>query len=583
MRLTEEATKKAQLRAAMNTIKGLMKDKSLPKKIQDALEACDAHFSKTWEDMTQGGADDNPENQPQGKTESMHESMTIGTRLEGNIHTAFTDMVDDLYEQGALTRDEYTALHGTITDIMDAFYTAIMQDCPQLYDRSPWMDAPDPQDDAMMEAIFNEGKTEGGKDFPASDYAYVPDPEKPSTWKLRLTSKPGGDPDPGIVGAAAAALGKGFRGKKVQIPSGDLAKVKAKVRAAWKKANPDKSADDMPDGIKESAPLAEADNLQLIESDFSELVERSVRPDGTAPIKIIQPGWGSSGYYPPEVLARDGPNVFKSGMQMFWNHQTAEEEAARPEGDLNGLAAKLVTDARWDPNHVKGPGLYADAQIYQPYQEAIDDMGPDIGVSIRARGEAKPGNAEGRQGPIISRIADAKSVDFVTKPGAGGAVLQLFESARRGAAQPTIQEGDKTMDEKALKEVQEANAQLKTQLEQLQEKMILRDAGDYAAKKLAVAPLHTATKDRLKLELVKTAPVKEGKIDFAAFDAKITEAIQTETAYLVEVTGGGQITGMGGTGEPAEPKPEEVQKSMKESYMDLGYTEKMAEVMAKGR
>lgn len=84
-----------------------------------------------------------------------------------------------------------------------------------------------------------EGKTEDGKVFPASDYAYVPDPEKSSTWKLRLTSTPGGKPDTQIVGAALAALGPGFRGNKVEIPEADLAGVKNKVRAAWKELHPD--------------------------------------------------------------------------------------------------------------------------------------------------------------------------------------------------------------------------------------------------------------------------------------------------------------------------------------------------------
>lgn len=95
-------------------------------------------------------------------------------------------------------------------------------------------------------------KTEGGLSFPASDYAYVPDPEKPSTWKLRLTSTPGGSPDSGIVGAAAAALGPGYRGNKVQIPSADRSAVVARVRAAWRKANPDKEDSEMPSGIKKS-------------------------------------------------------------------------------------------------------------------------------------------------------------------------------------------------------------------------------------------------------------------------------------------------------------------------------------------
>lgn len=83
-------------------------------------------------------------------------------------------------------------------------------------------------------------KTEFGRQFPMGDYAYVPDPTKPSTWKLRLTADPGGGVNARIVGAAVAALGPtGFRGRKVQIPSKDLPKVKAKVLAAWKSLHPD--------------------------------------------------------------------------------------------------------------------------------------------------------------------------------------------------------------------------------------------------------------------------------------------------------------------------------------------------------
>ena len=100
-------------------------------------------------------------------------------------------------------------------------------------------------------------KTEGGVAYPASDFAYVPDPQKPSEWKLRLTSTPGGDPDPAIVGAAAAALGAGFRGQQVDIPDADRAAVVARVRAAWTKANPDKKPEDMPEGIKKEAEMAD--------------------------------------------------------------------------------------------------------------------------------------------------------------------------------------------------------------------------------------------------------------------------------------------------------------------------------------
>lgn len=75
-------------------------------------------------------------------------------------------------------------------------------------------------------------KTQGNETLKASDYAYVPDPDMPSTWKLRID-------DARHTAAAVAALGKGFRGKKVSIPSDELAKVKSKVASAYKKFFPD--------------------------------------------------------------------------------------------------------------------------------------------------------------------------------------------------------------------------------------------------------------------------------------------------------------------------------------------------------
>jgi hypothetical protein len=84
-------------------------------------------------------------------------------------------------------------------------------------------------------------KTDGGVKFPKQAYAFVPDPEKPSTWKIRLWESPTKKITARQVGAAIAAFSPGgFRGQKVQIPSNKIAGVKAKVRAAWKKANPDK-------------------------------------------------------------------------------------------------------------------------------------------------------------------------------------------------------------------------------------------------------------------------------------------------------------------------------------------------------
>ncbi len=103
--------------------------------------------------------------------------------------------------------------------------------------------------DGPDEGVSKDGKTYDGVAYPKSDFAYAPS-DAPSDWKLRLTKVPGGSPDAGIVGAAVAALGKGFRGKKVQVPAAALAGVKAKVRAAWKKINPGRSDDELPPVLK---------------------------------------------------------------------------------------------------------------------------------------------------------------------------------------------------------------------------------------------------------------------------------------------------------------------------------------------
>lgn len=120
-------------------------------------------------------------------------------------------------------------------------------------------DAWDPNDE-ICKAV--DGQTVQGKTFPKGDFAYTPD-DTPSHWKLRLTREPGGKPDAGIVGAAVAALGKGFRGNKVQIPADALPSVKARVRAAWRKANPTRGDDELPSVLKGATMTIEQIEKQL--------------------------------------------------------------------------------------------------------------------------------------------------------------------------------------------------------------------------------------------------------------------------------------------------------------------------------
>jgi len=457
-------------------------------------------------------------------------------------------------------------------------------------------------------------KTEDGKQYPAEAYTYVPDPDKPSTWKLRLWEDPQKKMTAAQVGRAIAAFSPGgFRGQKVDIPAKDVAKVKAKLRAAWKKVNPDRDPKEMPAHIKES------DGEQNLAGEFIPLVEKAVRRDGTIPIKIIQPGWGNSGYYSKEVLERD-TGVYKAGLKMYWDHPTKTEENERPERSLRDLAGVLVSDGRFEENGPDGPGIYADAKVFGPYQEAVKELAPHIGISHRALGKAKQGEAEGKTGPIIEKIAAAESVDFVTTPGAGGKVIELFEAARAKAAgrsedevnwdaitldevkrnRPDLVEGLRTeikaavygeknkfeeakrMSDEKLKKLEETNSKLEEENKRLKESLILREARDFVSEQLKEAKLPDITKQRLVESLAQKPMLKDGELDKDEYKKKIKEAIDAEVDYLAKVTGSGKIKGMG-EGGSGDVNLEEVEKTLESSFARLGLTESAAKIAAKGR
>lgn len=348
-------------------------------------------------------------------------------------------------------------------------------------------------------------------------------------------------------------------------------------------------------------PLPEAGRgEEELGSEYVALVEKSVRKDGTIPVKIIAPGWGSSGYYAAEMLERSAPK-FAKGTKMYWNHPTQSEERERPERDLRDLAAETVTDARWDAQGAAGPGLYAEAKVFEPFKSAVDELGPHIGVSIRALGKAVVGQAEGKAGKVISEISQVGSVDFVTSPGAGGQVLQIFEAARSGVGGSNAAgrgDADKQKNSKKeedmpedLKALEEANAALRSELEQqkaavarLSEMHLQREAGDFVSVELAKVQLPEVTKNRLQKQLEKVAPIKDGRVDAVAFAAQIAEAVKTEQAYLAEAAGvgSGKITGFGGSA-PVETKPEEVEASLAESFRRMGLAENVVKQAAKGR
>ena len=318
-----------------------------------------------------------------------------------------------------------------------------------------------------------------------------------------------------------------------------------------------------PDWALEVQKVAASLSPREVEGDFVPLLERAVADDGTAQLRVIVPGWGSSGYYSPAVLERDGPKAFPSGTKMFWNHQTEAEEDARPEGDLRDLAGELTEDATFQADGAEGPGLYAKAKVFSAFAPVVEELAPHIGVSIRAMGKASSGEAEGREGTIIDALTQGLSVDYVTAPGAGGKVLSLFESVGRKG---------EVMDDTKLQEAQD-------DARKAREALATRDAADIVRDALAEARLPDAAAKRLSEAL--PAKVKlndDGELDREDFEGEVAEAIKSEVAYLSEVTGAGNIQGMGSVEDEGKAAEE-----LEGAFRDMGLSDQAAKEAATGR
>lgn len=148
--------------------------------------------------------------------------------------------------------------------------------------------------------------------------------------------------------------------------------------------------------------------------------EASPLGDGKYRIRIIVPGQGSSGIYTAENLAESAP-LFKAGTEMFIDHPTETEEWERPERSIRDYAGVFLEDASVGEDGA----LYTVCKVFSGMNELIKDKWEHIGVSINAW----CADSISENG-IVPPIAGVRSVDFVTTPGAGGAIIDLLESNR---------------------------------------------------------------------------------------------------------------------------------------------------------
>lgn len=257
--------------------------------------------------------------------------------------------------------------------------------------------------------------------------------------------------------------------------------------------------------------------------------------DGKYRIRIIVPGQGSSGIYTAENLAESAP-LFKAGTEMFIDHPTETEEWERPERSIRDYAGVFLEDATVGEDGA----LYTVCKVFSGVNELIKDKWEHIGVSINAWC-ADPISENG----IVPPIAGVRSVDFVTTPGAGGAIVDLLESNRNDnyvkeagmdkeieskfdELKASLIEALGSKLEAAMATIQEAKAE-----EPTEEASVDVDSVLEAGRKIAESGLPEAAIVRVR------EAVKSG--------ADVDSALESERAYLKEA--------VAATATPVDDKP----------------------------
>lgn len=304
-------------------------------------------------------------------------------------------------------------------------------------------------------------------------------------------------------------------------------------------------------------------------------------------VKIASPGEGSMAEYPEDVLKRDGPKAWPKGSQMLWDHPTQEEEKARPVGSLRNLAAVFKTTPHWDDKGPKGKGLYVWVKPVNGFKDTIIQLAKEeaFGTSLRAFLEVHPSKRTASGKPIATRIVKGKTVDFVTKPGAGGAVA-VFESAKDNTNNPggekslSLKDSRPPVQEKKYMEITEEQyreltegltrqkdleTRLSTQESQnTNHKLTIDSLKSQLREKAAIDLLRDNCKlgdkgrNYISKSLLKNLPVMEsGELDVEKFKTNISDAEKEyrESFDIVAGRSGAAVIGVGESSTVPKDKP----------------------------
>ncbi len=440
-------------------------------------------------------------------------------------------------------------------------------------------------------------KKEGGKSYPIQAYAYAPNKFRPESWQLRTWE----DLDKGVtkrqLAAAAAYLSPGGNsGIKAKVPAAARASVKRHLRAAYRKL-----------GLEANIPkwISEAETREHFYS-FVPLTEATVIDSkGRASIIVIKAGFNTSQsrYYPKEVLQRDY-GIFE-GSKMYADHPTEAEDAARPERSIKDWVATL-TEVSCDENGtVTGVATVHEDWLKQKLASLSESgMLSEMGISIDAIGSASQGIIDGTETQVLERLVNARSVDFVTEPGAGGEV-KFYEADRQQdidlldlpalkerrpdliktldteiRAELKVEEGHRMDNEQEIKDkdtqieaLTKERDTMKAQMEEAAKVALVAEAKAIVEKAVGEATLPDVAKARLIAQFT----------DATSADG-LQEAIKAEVKYIAELTEAGKVKGLGPNGNQerlSETSTDALKAAMKR--LNPEYTDAQLDTAVTGR
>lgn len=164
-----------------------------------------------------------------------------------------------------------------------------------------------------------------------------------------------------------------------------------------------------------------------------------------ARVRLLSAGMGSSGFYPAEVIERDGPSAFPAGTKLFIDHIGENEEWERNGSrSVNDLVGKTLSDAEYEPVE---EALYADVLFYHGSADRIKEIFEDIDLSIEASGKRD------ENGEITELLVSKHNrVALVPEGGRDGKITEFLESVKD--LLPNLKESGK-IDSTEQKEFQE--------------------------------------------------------------------------------------------------------------------------------